>query len=165
VLVSGSPTTATGQAPAVFRIATAPARWLSRVRPELRATLDVDAERARGSGVLLITVLAAIAVGYPVLASVWHAVGEPTFSTDWLGLALRPVYDSVYTESLPFMLAVAGIGVFSPALGVLLLAVFIPADLIATRCSGSWQSRFPSAAGCGQRHGPAAAGMRRRRSA
>ncbi len=76
-------------------------------------------------------VLAVIAVAYPVAASIVHAVGAPRSGSEPLKLALSPFFDVVYSESLPFMIAAVGIGTFSPALGVLFLAVFIPADLIA----------------------------------
>jgi hypothetical protein len=47
-------------------------------------------------------------------------------------MALNPTYYYGYTESLPFMIAALGVGVFSPALGVLWVLVHAPADLWAT---------------------------------
>jgi hypothetical protein len=115
----------------LFNLATTPARWLSRVRPDLRFSLEVDAVRYRGAAAAVFAGLALVAVAYPIAASVAHMIGPPTETADSLLLALRPFFDVIYSESIPFMVAAVGIGLFSPALGVLLVAVFIPADFIA----------------------------------
>jgi hypothetical protein len=146
--VSGTIRTDAKSSPLIFRLATAPAQLLARYRQDLRATLALDAARYSGgvaAGVFV--VLAAVAVGYPMVASVVHAISAPTIAGDPLPLALRPFFEDVYSESLPFMIAVAGIGAFSPALGVLMILVFIPADLIAASSAAppellklSWQT-------------------------
>jgi hypothetical protein len=116
----------------LFGVVTGPAKLVSRYRADLRAALDADAETfARAAARVFFFVLAGLALAYPVVVSIAHAiVGRPS-GTDTLTMALRPFFDVVYAESLTFMIVAVGIGTFSPALGVLFVAVFIPADLIA----------------------------------
>ena len=131
--MSGS-TASTGLGPwrRAFGVATAPARLLSRYRADFRATVLADAVTFSSSIARpFFVLLAALAVAYPVAASYVHAVGASRPRAEALTLALAPFFDAVYSESLPFMIAVAGIGAFSPSLGVFFMAVFIPADLIA----------------------------------
>lgn len=116
----------------VFTLATAPARLVGRWHPDLRTSVEADAATFDGpSARTFFVLLAALAVVYPVAASIVHAVGAAPPRAESLVLALRPFFDVVYSESLPFMIAAAGIGMFCPALGVLFMAVFVPADLIA----------------------------------
>ena len=131
--MSGStPSTDLGPWRRAFGVATAPARLLSYYRADLRATLVADAVTFSSSVAgAFFSLLTALAVAYPVAASYVHAVGAVRPRADALTLALSPFFDAVFAESLPFMIAVAGIGTFSPSLGVLFMAVFIPADLIA----------------------------------
>ena len=119
----------------VTRLAFLPAALVGRFRAELRVATAQDERRFIGGGIPALIALAAIAVGYPVLASVAHSVGDPTPGGDSLLLALRPAFDVVYSESIPFMVAAVGVGLFSPAMGVLFMTVFMPADLVAA--SGS----------------------------
>jgi hypothetical protein len=116
----------------VFILATAPARAVGRWHDDLWASLVDDAPTFGGFPARVIfTVLVVLAVVYPVVASIVHAVNVAPPRAPSLVLALRPFFDVVYSESLPFMIAAVGIGLFSPALGVLFMTVFIPADLIA----------------------------------
>ena len=116
----------------VFRVLTAPAALLGRIRYDLRASISADEQTfASGPARWFLLVLAAVAVGYPILASIFHVTWPNTIVGDPYELAIRPVFEVVYSESLPFMLAVLAVGTWSPALGVLLMAVFIPADLVA----------------------------------
>jgi hypothetical protein len=122
---------------AVFRLATTPARWLSRFHIGLRSSLSDDAQTFGGGGARAVfVVLAVIAVAYAVAASVAHAFGLFIPSPQPDDYIRAPFFRDVYSESLVFMTVVAGIGAFSPALGVLFLAVFIPADLAAASYSG-----------------------------
>jgi hypothetical protein len=135
----------------LFTVATAPARLLGWFRADLQRSVAADTARFRGAGSVLFAAVAVTAVLYPLVASAAHAYGPPTTGGDPLGLALRPLYDVVYAESLPFMLAAVAIGLFSPALGVLFMLVFIPADLWAAEASKaelvtySWFSSLPTA--------------------
>jgi hypothetical protein len=113
------------------RLALMPTRILGRLRPDLAASVTADEARFGGTAQAAFLVLAVIAVAYPIVASVAHRFGDVTLGGDALSLALRPGFDVVYSESLPFMLAAVGLGLFSPALGVLFMTVFIPADLLA----------------------------------
>ena len=131
--MADSPPTGNASARGGFSmLATAPARWVSRYRPDLAASLRADAAAFAGSRARLFTAVALFAVAYPIIASLLHAlVGPQPPGEDFLAYAIAPYVTFVYLDSLPFMIAVAGVGVFSPALGVLLLAVFVPADLSA----------------------------------
>ena len=135
----------------LFTALTTPARLFGRFRSDIRRSNTVDATRFGGSFSPLFAVLAVIAIGYPIIASVLHAFGPPTRPGDYLPLALRPFYDIVYAESLPFMIVAVGLGLASPALGVLFMTVFIPADLWAASASSAelrtppWFSSFPAA--------------------
>jgi hypothetical protein len=116
----------------VFIAAITPARVVGRWHADLWNAVVVDAATFAAPGARIVFVLlAALAIGYPVAASIVHAVGAGPPRADSLTSALRPFFDHVYSESLPFMVAGLGIGLFSPALGVLFMAVFIPADLYA----------------------------------
>jgi hypothetical protein len=116
----------------VFDVATWPARLVSRYRVELSRAVAADAVTFESPAPrAFFALLVLLAVTYPVAASIAHAlVGRPV-GNDTLAIALRPFFDVVYAESLPFMIAAVGVGLFSPALGVLFMAVFVPADLIA----------------------------------
>jgi hypothetical protein len=113
------------------RLALMPARILGRFRPDLTASVTADEARFGGTAKAPFLALAVIAVAYPIVASVAHRFGDVTLGGDALSLALRPGFDVVYSESLPFMFAAVTLGLFSPALGVLFVTVFIPADLLA----------------------------------
>lgn len=115
----------------IFSLATAPTRLLGRFRADLEETLAADAIRFGGAASRFFALLALLAVAYPLAAAIVHANSPSTLGGTTLTNALRPFYEVVYTESLPFMIAAAGIGFFSPALGVLLVLVFIPTDLLA----------------------------------
>ena len=110
----------------------APARLVGRYRPALLAAARADAMAFRALP------RAVVAVGLPLavialagFVSVLHAttvlqhVGYPL---DWLRFQM----DDVWTEAPAFMLCAVAIGVFSPALGVLLVAVFGAMDLAAS---------------------------------
>lgn len=126
------PTTDIGSAGILFVIATMPARLVSWWHGDLRDTLSADAATfGRPLARVFFALLALIAVAYPVAASIVHAVGPEFPRAEFLTAALRPFFDIVYSESLPFMIAAAGIGIFCPALGVLFMALFIPGDLMA----------------------------------
>jgi hypothetical protein len=115
----------------VWRLATLPATFVARLRPDLGVSIAQDAARFSGGAARVFKTLAVLAVAYPIAASLVHALGDSTQSGDSLLNALRPGFDAVYTESIPFMLVAVGLGLLSPALGVLFLAVFVPADLLA----------------------------------
>jgi len=144
--------TDSGRGQIVFTAATAPARLVGRWHQDLRNAIGADAETFGGSGAKrFFALLVVLAVAYPVAASIVHAVGAPRQGGDTLKLALSPFFDVVYSESLPFMIAAVGIGTFCPALGALLAAVFIPADLLAAGASQvelrtyQWQKWSPFA--------------------
>lgn len=127
------------------RLALLPARIVGRAAGLYGAAARIDAERFGTSRGFL--TLAAVAVAYPVLASVAHAFGSATINGDPLWFALRPTFDVVYTESLSFMLVGAVIGLLAPALGVLFVVVFAGSDLAASYYSGelinlAWQIPF-----------------------
>jgi hypothetical protein len=117
----------------LFHLATTPARWLSHFRTDLRVSLAEDAATFSGTAARAFAVFILIALACPILVSAVHAsIGMGALPRmEPINHAVLPYYEDVYAESLPFMIAVAGIGAFSPALGVLLIAVFIPADLFA----------------------------------
>lgn len=122
----------------LFGIATAPARVLSRWRTDLLVSLHEDAATFRGRALVVFGVLTLVAVAYPIIAQLVHAyIGPQPRTIDALSSAMKPYFVIVFAESLPFMIAVAGIGAFSPALGVLLMVIFIPADLAAASV-GEW---------------------------
>jgi len=124
----------------LLRIAFVPGTFVGRFRPLLERSVARDAATDLGTARRVFAVIAVLAVAYPVAASFAHAVGAPTSSGESLAHALRPTFDVVYAESIPFMLAAIAIGLFSPALGVLFLAVFIPADLFAAFASGELEN-------------------------
>ncbi len=121
----------TGMLTRVFHLATAPARWLSRYRPDLAVSLSEDGATFGAAAIRVFAVLALFAVAYPIVASVAHAAGIASVVVQPEQVITRTLFIDAYSESLLFMLAAAGIGAFSPALGVLFLAAFIPADLVA----------------------------------
>ena len=122
----------------LFGIATAPARVLSRWRADLLVSLHEDAATFRGRALMVFAVLTLVAVAYPIIAQLVHAyIGPQPRTIDPLSSAIKPYFVIVFAESLPFMITVAGIGAFSPALGVLLMAIFVPADLAAASV-GEW---------------------------
>jgi hypothetical protein len=118
-----------------FRLATAPARWLRRFHGGLRQALAADAVTFAGTGATLFAMLAVLAVAYPILASVAHGMAWGSQRAEAIVFARSPLFETVYLESLPFMIAASGLGVFSPALGVLFVLVFGPADLLAASFS------------------------------
>lgn len=124
----------------LLRLVWVPAEVAGRFRPLLQRSVARDAATDGGTARRAFAVLATLAVAYPVAASFAHAFGGPTPFGDSLALALRPAFDVVYAESIPFMLAAIGIGLVSPALGVLFLAVFIPADLLAAFASNELEN-------------------------
>ena len=111
---------------------------LSRWRTDLLVSLHEDAATFRGRALVVFGVLTLVAVAYPIIAQLVHAyIGPQPRTIDALSSAMKPYFVIVFAESLPFMIAVAGIGAFSPALGVLLMVIFIPADLAAASV-GEW---------------------------
>lgn len=115
----------------ILQVATAPARWLSRWRPDLGVSLSEDGATFAAAAARVFAVLAVIAVAYPIVASVVHAAGISAAVSQPEQIMTRALFIDAYSESLIFMTVAAGLGAFSPALGVLFLAVFIPADLVA----------------------------------
>ena len=118
-----------------FAIATFPARLIGRVRADLRASIAADELTFHGRARTLFIGLAALAIVYPVLGSIFHVVDPPIILGDPLELALRPFWDVAYAESLPFLIVASLIGAYSPALGVLLVLALIPSDLAAAAIS------------------------------
>lgn len=109
----------------------APARWIGRLRPGLLAAAQSDAivlgRLPRAIVDLGLPLFVLIVAG---IASATHATDvlqHPSVHIDWL----RFVVDDVFTESAPFILGAIAIGLFSPALGVLFVAVFGAMDLVA----------------------------------
>jgi hypothetical protein len=127
----------------VFRLAMLPARLIGRFRPALSDAAAVDEIRFDGAARPVFVGLAVVAVVYPIVASIAHAFGTPSQGSDALLLALRPTFDSVYSESLTFMLAAVALGLLSPALGALFMVAFIPADLLASAASTSELANNP----------------------
>ncbi|MEP7082653.1 MAG: hypothetical protein ABI841_06715 [Chloroflexota bacterium] len=93
---------------------------------------------------------AAVAVGLPLLVVVLAGVVSATHATsagqvsphvDWLRFQI----DDVFTESPLFLLAAIAIGVFSPALGVLLVVVFGVMDLAAAAMQPGELEPLPAA--------------------
>jgi hypothetical protein len=136
----------------LYQVATLPILLLGFRRRRVRDSVLADLITFAGPiGQAAFAVLAAVAVAYPIVASFVHASVE-AFTTirngnDLFALAMFPLFDFVYAESLPFMAAAAVLGLFSPALGALFVAVFVPADLIATNASRElasmpWQIPF-----------------------
>ena len=116
---------------ALFALASLPARFVGRFRTDLAASVRADGAVFRGarSGLLLLLVL--VAVGYPILTSFIHATITPQPEDTLFNWAITPWYTFTYSESIPFMVAVAVVGAFSPALGALLVTVLAPLDLVA----------------------------------
>ena len=128
-----------------------PARLLGRWRSDIAESVAVDEERFAAGPRWALPALLVFAVLLPVAASLAHAIGPPNAGGDSLALALRPFFDVVYAESLPFMIATVGIGLFSPGIGVLFMLVFIPADYLAASYSNvelanqTWVGFWPGA--------------------
>jgi len=122
--------------PPLFGIASAPARLASRLRPNLAAAVEEDARFFIGTRRWLFALLAVVAIAYPLGVSFFRAVTDwaPSFNGD-LDNALFPLFFQAYSESMPFMLAAIGVGILSPTLGVLMLALFLPADILASAFS------------------------------
>ncbi|MEX2547461.1 MAG: hypothetical protein WD830_06675 [Chloroflexota bacterium] len=109
----------------------APARLIGRFRPALLAAAQADAI------VLGRLPQAVITFGLPLLVVVLAGVVSALHATtvlihvspnvDWLRFQM----DDVFTEAPLFILCAIAIGAFSPALGVLLVAVFGATDLVA----------------------------------
>ena len=124
-----------------LRWLTAPARFLGRWRPELAAaTADDDRVFAGGARRAAYVALALVAIGYPLIISVVHAV-LPSIYRDpsELGLALRPFIIWTWSESLWFIGALATIGILSPALAVTAFVLFVPTDLVAANAAQGFQ--------------------------
>ncbi len=133
-----------------FRLATAPARWLGRLRPDLMATVRADATTYAGRRAGLFLLLIAVGLGYTLALQLVHAtIGPMPRVTDPFDYATRPFFTFLFSESLLYMIVVAGIGAFSPALGVLLIIVFAPADLMAAavHCAACGAGGPPELAG------------------
>lgn len=126
------------------RLVFLPAFVASRFRSALVDSMAQDRARFAGGRAGVLAALAVAGVLYPIGVSLAHVLGTAGVVGDSLALALRPGFDVVYSESLPFMLGAVALGLASPALGVLFMAVFVPADLLAAGASGelenySWQ--------------------------
>ena len=102
---------------ALFRAATAPARWLSRYRTDLGVSLREDAATFAGPAARFFLVLAVLAVAYPIIASVAHAQAPGPPGADPITYAFSPFFFQVFAESQAFMIAAFAIGAFSPGLG------------------------------------------------
>lgn len=133
---SGTGSRPAGGVSTLLRLAAAPAIVLGRLRPDVAADGRADVVRFAGAQ-RAFAILALLAVIYPIAASGAHALGDPTPGGDLTALALRPAFDVVYAESLPFMLVALAIGLTTPALGVLFMVVFVVADLFAASQSTS----------------------------
>jgi hypothetical protein len=125
----------------LFQVATLPALLIGFRRRRIQASVLTDLVTFAGPvGQVTFAVLAVAAVLYPIVASLAHANVTAFTSirngTSAFDFAIFPLFDMVYAESLPFMAAAAVIGLFSPALGALFVAVFVPADLLAAGASG-----------------------------
>jgi hypothetical protein len=125
-----------------IRLPSTPALRLGRLRPALRRLVVLDAIRFSGGFERVFLALATIAIAYPVVSSVAHAIGGPTPPGDPLSHALRIGFDVVYTESIPFMVAGLAIGLVSPALGLLFVIAFVPTDLLAAAVSGELATMY-----------------------
>ena len=124
-----------------LRWLTAPARFLARWRPELAAAMaEDDRVFAAGSRRASYIALALVAIGYPLIISVIHAV-LPSIYRDpsELGLALRPFIIWTWSESLWFIGALVTIGILSPALAVTAFVIFVPTDLVAANAAQGFQ--------------------------
>jgi len=117
----------------LFALTSLPARWASRLRPGLRAAIDADAAFYAGPRRRLYLGLLVVGILYPLGVSIFRAVADPApaFNSE-LENALFPVFYRVYAESMPFMLAVVGVGIFSPTIAVLMLGLFLPDDILAS---------------------------------
>ena len=130
---------ATGEAIALYRWMW-PAWRLGRLRPGLRAATASDAARwaelrLRFGGIIL----PALAIALPLLLGLGHlSRGGPwTYTLDVDPWTVR-IYD-VFTESIPFMVAAAALGMASPAAGVLLVGAYGVSDLLVTIVTGELQ--------------------------
>jgi hypothetical protein len=125
-----------------FAMAAAPARWIGRFRPDLEASVEADAITFAGPRRTLFALLAVIAVAYPVAAAFTRSVTD-VVAGGWdthLDQALNPMFPFVYAGSLPYMIVAIGLGVASPALGVLFVLFHAPVDLLASAVT-----QFPGA--------------------
>jgi hypothetical protein len=110
----------------------APARLVGRYRPALQATNAADALAFQALPKALVALglpLAVIALG--AFVSVLHAttvIDNVAPHVNWLRFQM----DDVWTEAPAFILLAIAIGVFSPALGVFLVATFGIMDLAAS---------------------------------
>jgi hypothetical protein len=115
--------------------------WLAgRIRPGIRPATAADATRLRELTPLIGTLaLPILAVALPLLLQLGHlARGGPwTYVLDIDPWTLQ-IYD-VFTESIPFMLAAAAIGLAAPAAGVVIVLVYAVGDLVVTAMTGELQ--------------------------
>ena len=123
----------------------APARVVGRLRPTILAAAAADAvelRRVPRIAVLLVPpIIVFVLSGIVSWSNASGFIAHPQPRIDWL----RFTVDSVYTESAPFLLIAIVLGMFSPGLGVFLVAVFGIMD-IAAATSGPYELRpFPKA--------------------
>ena len=88
-----------------------PVAAIARFQPGVRMALDTDLE---------------------LLSSTWgRRLGSAAVILAALFGAVSPGVEDVFTESLPFLVAVAAVGAGLPALGAAVVVAFVPFDLVA----------------------------------
>jgi hypothetical protein len=111
-----------------------PAWKLGTLRSGLREATAGDAIRLRRwPSFIGAVLLPGVAVGLPLLVSALHATTPHGFSPPPDQITM--VIADVFTESLPFMALALALGIASPALGVLAVAVYAVSDLAVTVAS------------------------------
>lgn len=121
-----------------------PAVALDRIRPGLAARAAADsAWLGRLPWIVRSVIVPGLVIAIPIAFAVPHAlapVGRPVTPITFLILDL-------YTESIPFMIAAAIVGLTAPTLGVLFLASHVVADLVAAFIQPLELSPLPIALG------------------
>ena len=112
-----------------------PAWQLGRLRSDVRAAAVADAARLSELPSLFSSaLLPAIAILVPAVALGLHATTVPYVQP--IPNSFTFAISEVYTESLPVMAAMLGIGLIAPAAGALAVVVFAVGDLVLTVTRG-----------------------------
>lgn len=123
----------------------APARLIGRFRPALLAAARADAivlgRLPRVATAVALPLMVFVLAGVVSATHAFAQLQDPSTQIDWL----RFHVDDVFTESPVFILGAIIMGIFSPALGVLLVAVFGVMDLAAAALQPYELSPFPRA--------------------
>jgi hypothetical protein len=121
----------------------APAIWLERIRPGLRAATLADAERLRELPSIVSVLLPLLAVLLPAALSVVQATTQTGFQGDPYDSFALMIYD-VFTESVPFMVVAAVIGLIAPSAGVLVVLTYAVGNVAATAVTGELEPLLPA---------------------